>query len=214
MLRNDKWIRKQCIHPARLHLENYGDCSENEMHTSPEGGMSIVPMITPFSPKQVREDSSGKIVSYGTSSMGYDIRTGSEWQALNERSNLTLDPKECNAKAFRPTMISGSYVIPPRSFVLCRTPEYFHIPRDTLVVCLGKSTYARLGLVVNVTPLEPEWEGNLVIELSNTSDLPIRVYANEGIAQLLFLQSEECETSYKDRAGKYQGQTGITLSRV
>lgn len=213
MLGNDIWIRKQCIHPARNQIEGFGREGDN-LHTCPNGGISILPMITPFEPNQVRVgDDGNKVLSFGTSSFGYDIRAEPKWKYLDTAKSITLDPKQCNEEAFT-EYCGDSYVIPPNSFVLAVTIERFNIPRNVLATCLGKSTYARLGIVVNVTPLEPEWEGHLVLELSNTTELPVRVYANEGIAQLMFHISEDCGTSYADRGGKYQHQEGIVLPKL
>lgn len=168
-------------------------------------------MITPFESHQVREGSNGKTVSHGTSSYGYDIRCSNEFKIFTNINSAVVDPKKFSAESFV-DVTSDVCIIPPNSFALARSVEYFRIPRNVLVICLGKSTYARCGIIVNVTPLEPEWEGHITLEFSNTTPLPARIYANEGVAQLLFLESdEECETSYKDRGGKYQGQTGVTL---
>jgi dCTP deaminase len=168
-------------------------------------------MIEPFEPGQVREANGNKIVSYGTSSYGYDVRCAREFKVFTNIHSAIVDPKAFNDKSFV-DIVSDVCVIPPNSFALARTVEYFKIPRDVLTICLGKSTYARCGIIVNVTPLEPEWEGQVTLEFSNTTNLPAKIYANEGVAQMLFLQSDEqCETSYKDRGGKYQGQTGVTL---
>jgi dCTP deaminase len=190
-------------------------------------------MITPFEREQVRhknilhfKDSifggvvldyteEQKIISFGTSSYGYDIRAQDEWKVFTNINTTLLDPKNFNDECFVTVSGKGHVIIPPNSFALAASVEYMKIPRDVLVVCLGKSTLARIGLVVNVTPLEPEWEGQIVLEFSNTTSLPAKVYANEGCAQLLFFQSDQpCTTSYKDRAGKYQGQQGITLPKV
>ncbi|MFZ6007705.1 MAG: dCTP deaminase [Nitrospirota bacterium] len=167
-------------------------------------------MIEPFNKKQVRKG----VISYGVSSYGYDMRIGDEFKIFTNINNTVVDPKNFDPKGF--VDYKGDVcIIPPNSFVLASSLEYFRIPRDVLVICLGKSTYARCGLVVNVTPLEPEWEGHVTIEISNTTPLPAKIYANEGIAQLLFLQAAEiCEVSYKDKAGKYQAQKGITLPRM
>jgi dCTP deaminase len=167
-------------------------------------------MIEPFDKKQVRKG----VISYGVSSYGYDMRIGDEFKIFTNINNTVVDPKNFDPKSF--VDYKGDIcIIPPNSFVLASSLEYFRIPRDVLVICLGKSTYARCGLVVNVTPLEPEWEGHVTIEISNTTPLPAKIYANEGIAQLLFLQAAEvCEVSYKDKAGKYQAQKGITLPRM
>ena len=171
-------------------------------------------MIEPFEPVQVREVNGQKVVSYGTSSYGYDIRCSREFKIFTNINSTIVDPKNFDEKSF--VDFSGNIcIIPPNSFALARTVEYFRIPRDVLVVCLGKSTYARCGIIVNVTPLEPEWEGHVTLEFSNTTPLPAKIYANEGVAQVIFFQSDEaCETSYKDRGGKYQGQRGVTVPKV
>lgn len=168
-------------------------------------------MITPFEPFQIRNDKNGKIVSHGTSSYGYDIRCSREFKIFTNINSAIVDPKNFAPESFV-DIESDVCIIPPNSFALARSVEYFRIPRNVLVICLGKSTYARCGIIVNVTPLEPEWEGHITLEFSNTTPLPAKIYANEGVAQLLFLESdEECETSYKDKGGKYQGQKGVTL---
>ncbi len=168
-------------------------------------------MIEPFEPKQVRKDGEHKIISYGTSSYGYDVRCADEFKIFTNINSAIIDPKEFAEDSFV-DLKSDICIIPPNSFVLARTVEYFRIPRNVLTICLGKSTYARCGIIVNVTPLEPEWEGHVTLEFSNTTTLPAKIYANEGVAQMLFFESdEECETSYKDRGGKYQGQIGVTL---
>ena len=167
-------------------------------------------MIEPFVDGQVREG----VISYGLSSYGYDIRVTNEFKIFTNVHSAVVDPKNFNPKSFI-DFTGDVCVIPPNSFVLAQTVEYFRIPRDVLTVCLGKSTYARCGLIVNVTPFEPEWEGYVTLEISNTTPLPARVYANEGIAQVLFFQSDEiCETSYADRKGKYQKQQSIVLPRI
>lgn len=172
-------------------------------------------MIVPFAPEQVRVDAEGaKIISYGTSSYGYDVRCAPLFKMFTNLHSAVVDPKAFVDESFvaRETDVC---VIPPNSFVLASTVEYFKIPRNVLVICLGKSTYARCGIIVNVTPLEPEWEGHITLEFSNTTNLPAKIYANEGVAQLVFLESDEvCETSYKDRGGKYQGQRGVTLPKA
>jgi dCTP deaminase len=166
-------------------------------------------MIEPFEPGQVRENEGGRIVSYGTSSYGYDVRCSDEFKIFTNINSAVVDPKGFDSTSFVDVQ-NDVCVIPPNSFALARTVEYFRIPRTVLTICLGKSTYARCGIIVNVTPLEPEWE-----EFSNTTPLPAKIYANEGVAQMLFLESDEpCETSYKDRGGKYQGQTGVTLPKA
>ena len=171
-------------------------------------------MIEPFAEGQVRSDDGRKIVSYGTSSYGYDVRCAPEFKIFTNINSTIVDPKNFDPKNF--VDFEGEVcIVPPNSFALARTVEYFRIPRNVLTVCLGKSTYARCGLIVNVTPLEPEWEGHVTLEFSNTTPLPARIYANEGVAQMLFFESDEvCETSYKDRGGKYQGQKGVTLPRT
>ena len=187
MIKSDKWIRRMA--------QSTG-------------------MIEPFEPGQVREVDGHKIVSYGTSSYGYDIRCADEFKLFTNINSTIVDLKEFDEKNF--VDIKGnSVIIPPNSFALARTVEYFRIPRNVLTVCLGKSTYARCGILVNVTPFEPEWEGYVTLEISNTTPLPAKIYANEGIAQVLFFESDEaCETSYADRQGKYQGQQGIVLPTV
>jgi dCTP deaminase len=167
-------------------------------------------MIEPFNKEQVREG----VISYGISSYGYDMRIADEFKIFTNINNTIVDPKGFDIKSF--IDFKGDVcIVPPNSFVLSRSVEYFRIPREVLVICLGKSTYARCGIVVNVTPLEPEWEGYVTIEISNTSPLPAKIYANEGIAQLLFIEgSEVCERSYADKAGKYQAQKGITLAKM
>jgi dCTP deaminase len=171
-------------------------------------------MIEPFEPGQVREHHGGKIISYGTSSYGYDVRCASEFKIFTNINSTIVDPKDFDSKNFV-DVDQDVCIIPPNSFALARTVEFFRIPRSVLVVCLGKSTYARCGIIVNVTPLEPEWEGHVTLEFSNTTPLPAKIYANEGVAQVLFFESDEiCSTSYKDRSGKYQGQKGVTLPRA
>jgi dCTP deaminase len=171
-------------------------------------------MIMPFSKSLVREINNNKIISYGLSSYGYDARVASEFKIFTNVNNAIVDPKNFSNENFIEK--KGDFcILPPNSFALARTVEYFKIPRDILVICLGKSTYARCGIVVNVTPLEPEWEGHVTLEFSNTTNLPAKIYANEGACQFIFLRSKElCKVSYKDRGGKYQGQTGITLPKV
>ena len=171
-------------------------------------------MLDPFEPGQVRYIDGEKIVSYGTSSYGYDVRCADEFKVFTNINSAVVDPKNFDDKSFV-DIKSDVCIIPPNSFALARTVEYFKIPRNVLTVCLGKSTYARCGIIVNVTPFEPEWEGHVTLEFSNTTPLPAKIYANEGVAQMLFFESDEvCETSYKDRGGKYQGQTGVTLPQT
>ena len=171
-------------------------------------------MIEPFEAEQVRYVNEQRVISYGTSSYGYDVRCSDEFKVFTNIHSAIVDPKAFDAKSF--VDIKGDVcVIPPNSFALARTVEYFRIPRNVLTICLGKSTYARCGIIVNVTPLEPEWEGHVTLEFSNTTNLPAKIYAHEGVAQMLFLESDEvCETSYKDRGGKYMGQRGVTLPRT
>lgn len=170
-------------------------------------------MISPFEPGQVRERDDGRIISYGTSSYGYDVRCSTEFKIFTNINSAIVDPKNFDDNSFV-NVDSDVCIIPPNSFALARTIESFRIPRNVLTICLGKSTYARCGIIVNVTPLEPEWEGQVTLEFSNTTPLPAKIYANEGVAQMLFFESDEvCETSYADRAGKYQGQSGVTLPK-
>lgn len=167
-------------------------------------------MIKPFSQKQVRD----KAISYGLSSYGYDIRVADEFYIFTDVNSTVVDPKNFDTESFIKVK-KDHCLIPPNSFVLARTVEYFKIPRNILTICLGKSTYARCGIIVNVTPFEPEWEGYATLEISNTTPLPAKIYANEGIAQVIFLEAdEECELSYKDKKGKYQGQKKVTLPRI
>ncbi|MDH5203087.1 MAG: dCTP deaminase [Nitrospirota bacterium] len=172
--------------------------------------MAAKGMIKPFQEEQVKEGS----ISYGVSSYGYDMRIADEFKLFTQLHNTVIDPKALDTKSF--IDFKGNIcIIPPHSFVLGRSVEYFRIPREIIVICLGKSTYARCGIVINVTPLEPEWEGFVTIEISNTAPLPVKIYSQEGIAQLLFLEgSEMCEKSYADKAGKYQAQKGITLAKI
>jgi dCTP deaminase len=167
-------------------------------------------MIEPFVEHQVR----GGVVSYGVSSYGYDIRVADEFKVFTNINTTVIDPKEFDPRSFVDVK-TDVCIVPPNSFALARTVEYFRIPRDVLTICLGKSTYARCGIIVNVTPFEPEWEGIVTLEVSNTTPLPARIYANEGIAQVLFFESDEpCETSYADKKGKYQAQKTLTLPRL
>lgn len=186
-IKSDKWIRQMA--------ETHG-------------------MIEPFEADQVRSLDGHKVISYGTSSYGYDIRCANEFKIFTNINSTIVDPKDFNPKNF--VEVNADYcIIPPNSFALARTVEYFRIPRNVLTVCLGKSTYARCGIIVNVTPFEPEWEGYVTLEFSNTTPLPAKIYANEGVAQVLFFEAdEECETSYKDRKGKYMKQTGVTLPKA
>ena len=167
-------------------------------------------MISPFTETMKRDG----VISYGVSSYGYDARVSDEFKIFTNVDSAIVDPKDFSDVGFVDRKVEQC-VIPPNSFALARTVEYFKIPRDVLVICLGKSTYARCGIIVNVTPLEPEWEGHVTLEFSNTTPLPARNYANEGACQFIFLRAESvCETSYKDRKGKYQGQKGVTLPRL
>ncbi|NJD06881.1 MAG: dCTP deaminase [Methylococcaceae bacterium] len=171
-------------------------------------------MIEPFEPRQVRSVNDQRVISYGTSSYGYDIRCSDEFKIFTNINSAIVDPKNFDENSFV-DLKSDVCIIPPNSFALARTVEYFRIPRDVLTICLGKSTYARCGIIVNVTPLEPEWEGHVTLEFSNTTPLPAKIYANEGVAQVLFIGADEvCDTSYRDRGGKYQGQTGVTLPKA
>ncbi len=173
-------------------------------------------MIEPFESNQIKELNGQRVVSYGTSSYGYDIRCSDEFKLFTDINTTIVDPKNFDPKSFV-DFKGPSCIIPPNSFALARTVEYFRIPRNVLTICLGKSTYARCGIIVNVTPLEPEWEGFVTLEFSNTTPLPARVYANEGVAQVLFFEADAddvCETSYRDRGGKYQGQRGVTLPKM
>ena len=171
-------------------------------------------MIEPFERGQVRAAQGRKVISYGTSSYGYDVRCAAEFKVFTNIHSAIVDPKAFDHRSFV-DRAGDSCVIPPNAFALARTVEYFRIPRDVLTLCVGKSTYARCGIIVNVTPLEPEWEGHVTLEFSNTTNLPAKIYAGEGVAQLLFFQSDEaCDTSYKDRRGKYQDQRGVTLPRA
>ncbi|AFI84432.2 dCTP deaminase [Methylophaga nitratireducenticrescens] len=185
-IKSDKWIRRMA--------EQHG-------------------MISPFEPGQIRDSDGQRIISYGTSSYGYDVRCSTEFKIFTNINSAIVDPKNFDASSFV-DINSDVCIIPPNSFALARTIESFKIPRNVLTICLGKSTYARCGIIVNVTPLEPEWEGQVTLEFSNTTPLPAKIYAGEGVAQMLFFESDEvCETSYADRAGKYQGQQGVTLPK-
>lgn len=172
-------------------------------------------MIEPFVEQQVSSvDGQQRVISYGVSSYGYDARVADEFKIFTNVNSAVVDPKHFSNESFI-TKQGDTCVIPPNSFVLARTVEYFRIPRDVLVICLGKSTYARCGIIVNVTPLEPEWEGYVTLEFSNTTPLPAVIYANEGVCQFLFLKGEKpCQRSYADKQGKYMRQTGVTLAKV
>jgi dCTP deaminase len=167
-------------------------------------------MIKPFAESQVREG----VISYGISSYGYDLRVADEFKIFTNVNSTIVDPKHFDERSFV-EFRGPECIVPPNSFALSRSVEYFKIPRNVLTVCLGKSTYARCGIIVNVTPLEPEWEGFVTLEISNTTPLPARVYSNEGLCQILFFESDEvCEISYKDKKGKYQAQQGIVLPKI
>ena len=167
-------------------------------------------MINPFSEKQVREG----VISYGLSSYGYDLRVADEFKIFTNVNSTIVDPKKFDERSFV-SLQTDVCIVPPNSFALARSVEYFKIPRDVLTICVGKSTYARCGIIVNVTPLEPEWEGQVTIEISNTTPLPAKIHALEGICQFLFLQGNEpCETSYADKAGKYMRQRGVALPKM
>ncbi|MFN8179125.1 MAG: dCTP deaminase [bacterium] len=169
-----------------------------------------VAMISPFEERQVRAG----VISYGVSSYGYDIRVADEFRIFTNVNSSIVDPKNFDPRSLVDVR-ADVCVIPPNSFALARTVEYFRIPRNIITVCVGKSTYARCGIIVNVTPFEPEWEGHATLEISNTTPLPAKVYANEGIAQVLFLEAdEECQISYADKKGKYQAQVGVVLPRI
>jgi dCTP deaminase len=171
-------------------------------------------MITPFAERQVRTEKGNSIISYGLSSYGYDLRVSDEFKVFTNVFSSIVDPKAFDEKSFV-DMKTNICLVPPNSFALARSIEYFRIPRDVITICLGKSTYARCGIIVNVTPFEPEWEGHVTLEISNTTPLPARIYANEGLAQVLFLGgAEPCEISYADRAGKYMFQQGITTPKA
>ena len=188
-IKSDKWIRKMAV----------------------EHGM-----IEPFQEDQIRySDDNSRLISYGLSSYGYDVRCANEFKVFTNIHSAIVDPKSFDEKSFV-DINSDVCVIPPNTFALARTVEYFRIPRDVLTICLGKSTYARCGIIVNVTPLEPEWEGHVTLEFSNTSNLPAKIYAGEGVAQMIFHQSDEqCEVSYKDRDGKYPvSYTHLTLPTI
>ncbi|MGC2209137.1 MAG: dCTP deaminase [Candidatus Korobacteraceae bacterium] len=167
-------------------------------------------MIDPFCEKQMREG----VISYGLSSYGYDLRVADEFKIFTNVNSAIVDPKKFDERSFV-SIRADSIMVPPNSFALARSVEYFKIPRDVLTICVGKSTYARCGIIVNVTPFEPEWEGFVTLEISNTTPLPAKIYANEGLCQILFFQGDEpCQISYKDKHGKYQNQTGIVLPKL
>lgn len=171
-------------------------------------------MIEPFEAYQIKESTSGKVISFGTSSYGYDVRCADEFKVFTNINSTIVDPKNFDAKSFV-DITATVCIIPPNSFALARTVEYFRIPRDVIGLVSGKSTYARMGIVVSNTVIEPEWHGHITLEFSNTTPLPAKIYAHEGVAQILFLGADTvCEISYQDRNGKYQGQTGVTLPKA
>ena len=171
-------------------------------------------MIEPFVDGQIRTEEGYRVVSYGLSSYGYDLRVANEFKVFTNIHNTIVDPKDFADSAFV-DIVSDVCIVPPNSFALARSVEYFRIPRSVVTICLGKSTYARCGIIVNVTPFEPEWEGHVTLEISNTTPLPAKIYANEGLAQVLFLEATDvCETSYADKQGKYMGQQGITIPKM
>jgi dCTP deaminase len=186
-IKSDKWIRRMA--------EEHG-------------------MIEPFEPHQIKQSGDRRIVSFGTSSYGYDIRCSDQFKIFTNINTAIVDPKNFDDSSF--VDVSGEVcIIPPNSFALARTVEYLRIPRNVLTLCVGKSTYARCGIIVNVTPFEPEWEGYATLEFSNTTPLPAKIYANEGVAQVIFFEADEvCEVSYKDRSGKYMRQIGVTLPKA
>ena len=185
-IRSDRWIRRMALEQG---------------------------MIEPFQEDQVRRLGGDRVISYGTSSYGYDVRCAAEFKVFTNINSAIVDPKGFDDSSFVDKR-GEICIVPPNSFALARTVEYFRIPRNVLTICLGKSTYARCGIIVNVTPLEPEWEGHVTLEFSNTTPLPAKIYANEGVAQMIFFEADEvCEISYRDRNGKYQGQTGVTLPK-
>jgi dCTP deaminase len=188
MLMSDRWIRKMAL----------------------EHGM-----IEPFADRQIRHTEGNKIVSFGLSSYGYDLHVADEFKVFTNVNNSMVDPKQFREDAFVAFKNASTCIIPPNSFALARSIEYFRIPRNVLTLCIGKSTYARCGIIVNVTPFEPEWEGTVTLEISNTTPLPAKIYANEGLAQVLFFEAKEvCEVSYADRKGKYMRQLEITCPRI
>lgn len=171
-------------------------------------------MIEPFEPHQINQSGDRRIVSFGTSSYGYDIRCSDQFKIFTNINTAIVDPKNFDESSFV-DVSSEVCIIPPNSFALARTVEYLRIPRNVLTLCVGKSTYARCGIIVNVTPFEPEWEGYATLEFSNTTPLPAKIYANEGVAQVIFFEADEaCEVSYKDRSGKYMRQIGVTLPKA
>lgn len=243
-IKSDKWIRRQCLPPTHVIVNAdqigrpYSPASQEELEAmkvkvskensfiieaAPDCHVEWKPMIEPFVDGQIRhleKRTTGyrkRVISYGLSSYGYDVQVDTKFKIFTNVNSAIVDPKNFDDKCYVEVdgAKDGYVIIPPNGFALANTLPYFRIPRDVLVICLGKSTYARCGIIVNVTPLEPEWEGQVVLEFSNTTNLPAKIYVREGVAQFLFLQSDEdCEVSYKDRGGKYMGQTGITLPKA
>lgn len=242
-IKSDKWIATKSTPPSHaLHTIHGRDTTlawEGITHTPkeleskeqryiatrlcPEDLTKIdwKPMIEPFERRQVREENGERVISYGNSSYGYDVRLSEEFKLFTNINSAVIDPKRFDEKCLIDAELKVDpngdkhVILPPNSYLLGRTVEYFRIPRNVTVVAVGKSTYARAGAIVNVTPIEAEFEGNVVIEISNSTNLPLKIYANEGISQFLFFQSDEdCETSYADRDGKYQGQTGVVVPRI
>jgi len=206
----DHWIRQQAL--AHKMIEPFVDNQVRAVDTREEDQAIVNSLGSKRGPVLVPKDDG--VISYGVSSYGYDARVADEFKIFTNVDSAIVDPKNFCANSFvdRKTDVC---IIPPNSFALARTVEYFRIPRDVLVICLGKSTYARCGIIVNVTPLEPEWEGHVTLEFSNTTPLPAKIYANEGACQFLFLKADQvCDVSYRDRLGKYMGQTGVTLPRL
>ena len=241
MILSDNWIKRQCIPPTHLLITISGSetrpleqrlCWEGITHTKEQladlcnryhatkldsdsevRGTGWKPMIAPFHDTLVREADDERVVSYGVSSYGYDIRCSSEFKVFTNVHSGVIDPKNFDEAKNLVAIDTQECIIPPNSFALARTVERFDIPRDVLAICLGKSTYARCGIIVNVTPAEPEWEGYLTLEFSNTTTLPAKIYANEGVAQLLFLKGDRpCDVSYKDRNGKYMNQEALPIA--
>ena len=202
----DTWIRKMALEHGMI--EPFADRQVRNR----EADSFINATEAPAAAEPPRQP--GALISYGLSSYGYDLRVSDEFKVFTNVFNTVVDPKEFDPQSFV-DMRTDVCIVPPNSFALARSVEYFRIPRDILTICLGKSTYARCGIIVNVTPFEPEWEGHVTLEISNTTPLPARIYANEGLAQVIFLQAESvCEVSYADRAGKYMKQRGITVPRL
>lgn len=202
-IKSDKWIIEQSNNGMITPFVDHQVKTQQHVNDDLSSGYYIAPQ------------SQNKLISYGVSSYGYDIRAADDWKVFTNLNSTIVDPKEFNDESFVDVKGKGYCIIPPNSFALARSIEYMRIPSNVLVVCLGKSTYARCGIIVNVTPLEPGWEGHITLEFSNTTPLPAKIYAGEGVAQLLFFESDEqCSVTYKDRGGKYQGQTGVTLPKA